>query len=247
MIVLRAISVALGGRPILSRVDATVREGEFVMVIGANGAGKTTLLDLIAGRTHVNSGSILIGNVDVTRLDERRRTAHIARLFQNPAVNVVSDLTVRENLLLAAKKGARVGLRVPSPRLPLVVEERLAECGSEFELLLDRPVHSLSGGQRQMVALVVATVHIPQILLLDEPTAALDPLAATKLLLFAKRLIEKHKITTIMVTHNQRLAVTMGTTLWVVAQGGIAQVYGEEKRGLAPEHLIGDINYAVLI
>lgn len=246
MIILDNVTVAIQGREILSSVSATVSAGDFIMIIGANGSGKTTLLDGIAGRIPISSGRVLFDGVDVSRSDERVRSRVVARLFQNPSVNIVPGLTVRQNLLLASKKGKSVGLSIPDWRLPTVILDRLAICGAGLEALMDKPMHSLSGGQRQMVALVMVTLEVPCILLLDEPTAALDPIAATQLLLFAKRLIAMHGVTVLMVTHDQRLAVTMGNGLWIISDGKIQNSYGNEKRMLVVDDLVGSIDYARL-
>lgn len=246
MITLCNLSVSRGGRPILSGVDATVNSGDFVMLVGTNGSGKTTLLDAIAGRIRLNAGSIMFDGVDVSQLSERRRARVVSRLFQNPAMNVVSGLTVRQNLLLAAKKYERMALRIPRIDLPDWIVEQLGLFGVDFNAILDRAMSNLSGGQCQMIALAMATLCRPRILLLDEPTAALDPTAATQLLCFAHKLARMHGLTVLMVTHDQQLAITLGNALWVITNGTIMRKYADEKKNLVVGQLIGEVDYRQL-
>ena len=246
MIKLDHINVTFDNQSVLRNLSSVVHEGDFITIIGANGTGKTTLFDVIAGRVKPSAGSIEIDGIDVTQSDERERSIMIARLFQNPSINVVPSLTVAQNLLLAWKKGQRMSFQRASTTLNDEIKNRLALCGGDIEKHLDKPMHALSGGQRQMIALVMATLRIPKILLLDEPTAALDPQAATNLLVFAKKLIEQHRITTLMITHNQQLALALGNKLWILHDGIIEREVGNEKQSLVTHDLIGDIDYKSL-
>lgn len=243
MIKIKNMSVALGNNKILNNIDATVNHGDFVTIIGPNGAGKTTLLDAIAGRLKSITGTITIDGNPIHDLIEQERSLLIARLYQNPSINVVPSLTVAQNLILASKKGSCMRLKKAQHKLDPATLERLVACDPELEKLLDKPMHALSGGQRQKIALVMATLHNPSILLLDEPTAALDPQSATQLLVFIKKLIEPHHITTLMITHNQQLARCMGNKMWILKSGSIAQELGTEKHSMHETNLINDIDY----
>jgi putative ABC transport system ATP-binding protein len=247
MIELKNISVHFGGIPIFHNLSVRIKAGDFVTIIGANGAGKTTLFDLIAGRIVPQSGRIIIDGRDVTPLRELERAPLIARLFQNLRLNTVESMTVAENLALATYKGRRVGLHKAMQSFPFqIVENVLRPLNGNIDDLLDKPMGSLSGGQRQMIALIMATLCPPKILLLDEPTAVLDPQSATKMLIFAAAFIKQHAITTLLITHDQRIALRLGDKLWVVQSGSIKQYDEEEKKKLAPEDLIGEIDYEAL-
>ena len=230
MIQLHNITVAFNDHLVLNNLCASVHQGDFITIIGPNGAGKTTLFDVIAGRIQPHDGTITLDNLVVTTLNEQKRSKQISRLFQNPNTNVVPSLTVAQNLMLAWKKGSPVRLKKVPQQLPQPILERLALCNLDTEKLLKKSMSTLSGGQRQTIALIMATLHIPKILLLDEPTAALDPQAATILIGFAKKLIEQYSITTLMITHNQELAMSLGNKLWVLKEGKIDQKFGLEKR-----------------
>ncbi len=248
MITLKNICVTYGKTPVLNNLSATIQEGDFITIIGANGAGKSTFFDVIAGNTKPLSGQLIVDDTDITNLDEKKRAAFIARLCQNPWVNVVPSMTVAENLALATFKGKSLSFKSAIKQLPLATIERVLKPMNEnIHQLLDKQMKSLSGGQRQMIALVMATLTPPKILLLDEPTAALDPQSATKLLVFAAKYIKEHKITTLLITHDPHIATQMGNKLWVLEDGVIKKEFGPEKRMLSTEHLIGEIDYAALI
>lgn len=247
MIVFKNIDVSFGTTSVFRNLTASIDAGDFITMIGPNGAGKTTFFDVIAGKVLPQSGRIIIDGVDVTHQHEIDRAAIIARLFQNPRLNTVASMTVAENLALASLKGRRAGVRSAMYSFPEeVLASMVRPLGIAIDDLLSRPMGALSGGQRQIIALVMATLHPPKILLLDEPTAALDPQAATKMLLFATSFIRQHGITTILITHDQRLALTLGNKLWVLRDGGIMQFDEQEKRLLEADMLIGDVDYAVL-
>lgn len=247
MIKLQNINVTFGDQHVLKNLTASVQKGDFITIIGANGSGKTTLFDVIAGRVKPSSGSIYINDIDMTQKNEAQRAISITRLFQNPSVNVVPTLTVAQNLFLSSKKGVSTRLRCVKKHLSDDIMQRIALCDSNIEKHLDKPMNALSGGQRQMIALIMATFQTPQILLLDEPTAALDPSAATNLLVFAKKLTTTYDITTLMITHNQQLALTMGNKLWILKNGVVSDEYGPEKIHLSTQQLVGDIDYKKLL
>lgn len=248
MLKLKNISVSFDKKEVLKNLSATVEHGDFVTIVGSNGAGKSTLFDLIAGRIKPVQGTIQLNGKDVTSLDERARSVSIARLFQNTHLSSVPTLTVSENLALATAKGRTAGLCDVMKRFPdHIVEFVLKPMGMDVDALLDRPMGLLSGGQRQIISLVMATLVPPKLLLLDEPTAALDPIAATKLLVFAAELIKKHKITTLLITHDQRIATHLGNKLWVLENGSISKIFGEEKKNISTSLLAGDVDYEKLL
>ncbi len=196
---------------------------ESVFIVGANGSGKTTLFDVIAGDCIPDSGKVLIDDVDCTALPAQQRVQWISRLFQDTSKNTVPTMTVAENLSMALYKGKRVGLRDGMHALeshptvmPLLKELKLAP-------LLHTPIGSLSGGQRQVIAFIMATLVPPKILLLDEPTAALDPVAAQAWLIFAKKFIKHHAITTLLITHDHQLASQFSRTIWTMDKGKLSQ------------------------
>lgn len=241
---LKNINVSFNNVPVLKNLSGNVERGDFITIIGANGAGKSTLFDVIAGKLQPHAGNIFLEGKDITTLNECARATTIARLFQNTHLSSVSTLTVAQNLALAGYKGRSTGLQNGMSNFPSdVVEMILKPMGLDNPALLNRPIGLLSGGQRQIISLVMATIVPPKILLLDEPTAALDPASATKLLVFAAAFIKKHNITTIMITHDQRVATHLGNKLWVLDGGVIKHEYGPEKINLSTEHLIGEIDY----
>lgn len=248
MLKLKNISVSFDKKNVLKNLSATLQHGDFVTIVGSNGAGKSTLFDLIAGRIKPEVGRIELDGQDITGLDERARSVSIARLFQNTHLSSVPSLTVSENLALATAKGRSTGLGNIMKSFPEhIVELVLKPMGMDVEALLDRPMGLLSGGQRQIISLVMATLVPPKLLLLDEPTAALDPVAATKLLVFAAELIKKHKITTLLITHDQRIATHLGNKLWILENGTISKTFGEEKKSISTSLLAGDVDYEKLL
>lgn len=244
---LKDIVVSFNNTEVLKNLSGTIQQGDFVTIIGANGAGKSTLFDLIAGKVTPLFGKVLLEGNDVTDQDEQARAPMIARLFQNTHLSSVPTLTVAQNLALAGYKGRTAGLKNGMSQFPQdVVEMILRPMGLDSDTLLNKPIGLLSGGQRQIISLIMATIVPPKILLLDEPTAALDPASATKLLVFAAQFIKKHNITTLMITHDQRVATSMGNKLWVLEDGVIKREYGPEKLTLSTQHLVGEIDYEKL-
>ncbi len=247
MLQLNNIDVWFGNNHILHQLSCTVERGDFIVIVGANGAGKTTFFDTIAGKTKPKHGHIILDGTNITHLNELQRAGMVTRIFQNTRLNSVGSMTVAQNLAIAhySRRSARLvnGMRdMPRKR----AEQLVRELGMDASIL-DTPMNTLSGGQRQLIAFVMATQLIPKVLLLDEPTAALDPQAATKLLHYAALFIKQHKVTTLLITHDPHIALNIGNKVWVLENGTISRQFtGEEKKHLNPDKLIGQIDYAQL-
>lgn len=224
----------------IRHIDLTLSAGEFVTVIGSNGAGKTTLLGAIAGSFPVDSGSIFLDGLDITNWPEYRRAALIGRVFQNPAQGTAASMTIEENLAMALARGRRRGLRLAvGERERRFFRERLALLGLELEDRLSDPVGLLSGGQRQALALLMATIAQPKLLLLDEHTAALDPKTAVKIQELTERIVADGRLTVLMVTHNLAQALHCGTRTIMMHEGEIVlDVRGEERAGMTVDDLL---------
>lgn len=221
-------------------IGLEVKEGEFVTVIGSNGAGKTTLLNLIAGTCFPDEGRIFIGGREVTLLPEHRRAKYLGRIFQNPLMGTASSMTVEENLAMAELRGKLRGL---SWGVAKRQRERYRELLKTLELGLDNRlsdrVSLLSGGQRQCLTLLMATLSLPKLLLLDEHTASLDPKTAEKVIDLTNRIVRENELTTIMVTHNMAQAINFGDRMIMLHEGKIQfDVEGEEKRRLTLEEVV---------
>jgi putative ABC transport system ATP-binding protein len=244
MLELRAATVAFSspGGPVVRAVDGisyTVPPGQFVVVIGTNGSGKSTMLGAVAGTVRLDSGTIRIAGRDVTAWSEHRRAALVGRVFQDPRAGTAGSLTVLENIAVAACRGRRPGLGWATDRtLRAEAAARLARIVPGLETRLDQPIGSLSGGQRQIVTLVMATWHRPELLLLDEHTAALDPAAADRVVQATARIVREGTLTALMVTHSLAQAASLGDRLLLVHRGRIAlDVEGAAKRRLTAEDL----------
>lgn len=248
MLRLDTIQVAFGQHQVLKNFTCQVNEGDFVVIVGANGTGKTTLFDVISGKLRPNGGKVFLQGKDITNLSERQRAHFFSRLFQNPLVNCVTSMTVEENIALALYKNQTVGFRHGLSGIsPLLLESISHFFDIPIQEVLRRPMGALSGGQRQMISFIMATLVHPTILLLDEPTAALDPQSATKLLRSAVRFIKEHSITAMMITHDPQLAQCMGNKVWVLGNGRVSKEFNEqEKEHLSPDKLIGHVDYASL-
>lgn len=247
MLKLNNIRVTFNQHDVLHNLSCTVEPGDFIVIVGTNGAGKSTLFDTIAGKIKPHEGTVTIDNTDVTQLNEQQRACMITRIFQNTRMNSVGSLTVAQNFAIAqyARRSARlIDGTAAMPRAH--AEKIILYLGMNINIL-DKPMSALSGGQRQLIAFAMATQHIPKILLLDEPTAALDPQAATRLLQHANAFIKRHKLTTLLITHDPEIALNMGNKIWILQDGKISQEYSaEEKENLNPSKLIGQIDYAAL-
>jgi putative tryptophan/tyrosine transport system ATP-binding protein len=247
MLQCKNIRVSFGNHRVLNNFSCEVRVGDFIVIVGPNGAGKSTLFDMIAGKVRPSAGTIVLDNQDITHGSEQERASVITRIFQNTALNSVGSLTVAQNLALAQYSRRAVRLKDGMSGMPLArAEQLLAQVGLPATLL-HKPMNRLSGGQRQLIAFVMATQQIPKLLLLDEPTAALDPQAATQLLVHATKFITAHAITTLLITHDPYIARTVGNKVWVLKDGAVVQQFqGNEKRHLDPQELIGHIDYEKL-
>lgn len=224
----------------LNGLDLHLKEGEFVTVIGGNGAGKSTMLNAVAGVWEVDAGRILIDNVDITHLPEYKRAKYIGRVFQDPMMGTAATMQIEENMALAARRGKPRTLRsgiTKAEREEYREQLRLLDLG--LEKRMTAKVGLLSGGQRQALTLLMATLQKPKLLLLDEHTAALDPKTAAKVLEATEKIVRRSGLTTMMITHNMRDAITYGNRLIMMYNGRIAvDVSGEEKKNLTVEQLL---------
>lgn len=215
----------------LNNLCLTLNEGDFCTVIGGNGAGKSTMLNAIAGVWPVDSGAILINGKDVSGLPEYKRAPFLGRVFQDPMMGTVANMSIDENLAIAARRGKRRGLRWGVTKTERnVYREMLAEFDLGLEDRLSSKVGLLSGGQRQAITLLMATIQKPQLLLLDEHTAALDPKTAAKVLELSDKIISEHKLTTLMITHNMHDAIVHGNRLIMMNNGRIIYDEREESK-----------------
>ena len=224
----------------LNGINLHLDEGDFVTVIGGNGAGKSTMLNMIAGVYPVDCGSIVIDGIDVTNLPEYKRAKYLGRVFQDPMTGTAADMQIEENLALAARRGKRRTL------LPGITAKERAEYKELLKILdlgleerLTAKVGLLSGGQRQALTLLMATLKKPKLLLLDEHTAALDPKTAKKVLDITEEIVAKENLITVMITHNMADAIRVGNRLIMMHEGQIVvDVKGEEKKKLTIEQLL---------
>ena len=224
----------------LQGIDLEVDPGSFVVVIGTNGSGKSSLLGAIAGSFPVDAGTIRIGTRDVTRWPEHRRARLVGRVFQDPFAGTAAELSVAENLALAAGRGGSRGLGwALGARLRREIGERVRELGMGLEDRLEQPIGSLSGGQRQALTLLMATFRAPELLLLDEHTAALDPRSADQVVRLSEAVIARERLTALMVTHSMAQAVSQGSRLLMLDRGRILHdLGGAEKRRLRVDDLL---------
>jgi putative ABC transport system ATP-binding protein len=229
----------------LQGVDLVMEPGSWVVVLGANGSGKSTLLNAIAGGLVPDRGTVRVSGRDVTHWHEWRRAALVGRVFQNPAVGSIGHLTVAENLAVAAKRGRGRGvLRNPLSRgRRRELADRVQELGLGLEDRLDTPVGALSGGQRQALTLLMATLVRPELLLLDEHTAALDPRSTEQVVQLTEAIIRKEGLTTLMVTHSMHQAVVLGDRVVLMHRGRIVDsIGGARKRQLRVEELLASFD-----
>ena len=224
----------------LKDINLTIEDGEFVTVIGGNGAGKSTMLNIIAGSIPVDSGSIVVDDIDITNLPEYKRAAILGRVFQDPMMGTAPTMQIDENLAIAARRGDKRGLKWGiSNKERVKYQELLKDFELGLEDRLSAKVGLLSGGQRQALTLLMATLRKPKVLLLDEHTAALDPKTAAKVLDITDKIIEKANLTTFMVTHNMKDAINHGNRLLMFNEGKIIlDIKGEDKKKLTVEKLL---------
>lgn len=234
------------GRPedeitVLNGLSLEIKDGEFVTIIGQNGSGKSTTMNLITGVMFPNEGTIELNGVDITHEKEHVRAQHFGRVFQDPMMGTVAEMSVLENMEIAYRRGQkhspfRWGFRKEN-------KEMFMNALKQFDLGLDNRLSAkagtLSGGQRQALTLLMATLKKPEVLLLDEHTAALDPKTAKRVLTLTDKIVRENKLTTLMVTHNMRDAITYGDRLIMFAGGKIVlDVSGEQKKNLKIEDLL---------
>lgn len=224
----------------ISDISFHMNKGDFVTVIGGNGAGKSTLLNAIAGVWPIDRGSIVIGGKDVTALPEHKRASYIGRVFQDPNKGTAPDMQIEENLALAYRRGKIRGLRWGVTKAEKeIYREKLATLGLGLEDRMNAKVGLLSGGQRQALTLLMASLSNPQLLLLDEHTAALDPTTAKKVLEISDEIVSANGLTAIMITHNMRDAIAHGNRLIMMDAGKIIfDVSGDEKKRLTKQDLL---------
>ena len=224
----------------LNDLNLTLNDGDFVTVIGGNGAGKSTMLNAIAGSFQIDSGKIVIDGTDVTGLPEHKRAAFLGRVFQDPMMGTAPTMQIEENLALAARRGQRRGLGWGITKAERAqYKELLHGLDLGLEDRLTSKVGLLSGGQRQALTLLMASLQKPKLLLLDEHTAALDPKTAAKVLELSDRIVEENHLTTMMVTHNMKDAIVHGNRLIMMYDGRIViDVSGEEKKKLTVPQLL---------
>lgn len=227
-------------RKALRDVCLHIAPGEFVTVIGGNGAGKSTILNAIAGIWPIDDGAIVLDGVNVTGLPEYKRAPYIGRVFQDPQMGTAADMQIEENLALALRRGKKRGLKWGVTKAEKEdFREKLAGLGLGLEDRMTSKVGLLSGGQRQALTLLMATLVKPKLLLLDEHTAALDPATAAKVLETTDKLVEENSLTTLMITHNMKDAIEHGTRLIMMNEGQVIfDVSGEEKQKLTREDLL---------
>ncbi|MBI5586036.1 MAG: ATP-binding cassette domain-containing protein [Deltaproteobacteria bacterium] len=225
----------------LREVSIDLKDGQFVTVIGTNGSGKSTLLSMMAGTILPDTGTIILAGKDVTRKKDFQRARYISRVFQNPFMGTAPDMTIAENLLLAHLRGERhyprIGLSTERLRF---FKDRIQELEMGLEGRLDTIIGSLSGGQRQAVSLLMATIREPKVLLLDEHTAALDPKSAAQILRLTRMFVERGRLTTLMVTHSMQQAIELGDRMIMMHQGRIIDDIPKKEKGrLTADDLLG--------
>ena len=224
----------------LRGLNLTLEDGDFVTVIGGNGAGKSTMLNAIAGVWPVDQGQILIGDADVTKLPEYKRAKYLGRVFQDPMTGTAATMEIQENLALALRRGDSRTLKAGiTKKEHAKYREMLATLGLGLEDRMTSKVGLLSGGQRQALTLLMATLKKPKLLLLDEHTAALDPKTAAKVLALSDKIISENNLTAMMVTHNMKDAIAHGNRLIMMHEGRVIyDVSGEEKKNLKVSDLL---------
>ncbi len=229
---------------LFNKFSLTVKRGEFVSVIGSNGSGKTTMLNIISGTLGIDGGRVLLDGADITRSPEYVRARRIGRVFQNPALGTSPKMTILENLSIAANKGRPYLLTFAVDKKKRdVYRESVSSLRLGLEDKMDVPVGMLSGGQRQALSLLMSTMTEPELLLLDEHTAALDPKTAETIMILTDRIVKEKRITAVMVTHNLRYAVDYGDRMLMMHKGGIVlDKAGEEKALLRVPDLLKIFN-----
>ena len=237
---IRGMSKSFGRNRVLDHINLDVKRGTVMGLMGENGAGKSTTLNAIAGVWSVDEGKIIIDGVDITKLSEHKRALYLGRVFQDPMTGTAATMSIEENMAIAARRGERRGLGWGITKKE---RERYKEALKELDLGLEDRLSSkvglLSGGQRQAITLLMASLKKPKLLLLDEHTAALDPKTAAKVLAISDKIIQEHQLTAMMVTHNMKDAIAHGNRLIMMHEGKIIyDVSGEEKKNLKVADLL---------
>ena len=229
---------------VFNGLNLNIEQGDFISIIGSNGAGKSTLLDTITGNITPDSGKINIDGKDITNMPKHKRGSFISKVYQNPSVGTAPSMTVFENLSMADNKGKTFGFSLGlNKKRKEYYRSLLKELGLGIENQMDTEVKSLSGGQRQCLALIMATLNKPKVLLLDEHTAALDPKTSKIIMDKTKEIVEKNNISTLMITHNLQDAIKYGNRLIMLHNGEIIlDIKGEDKQKLTPEKLLNIFN-----
>lgn len=225
------VKTIASGRHIMDNLNFSVYPGDFVTILGGNGAGKSTLFNAISGQLTLTSGSVQLNGEDVTTKSEEYRAKYIARVFQDPKLGTAPRMTVAENLLLAELRGKKRGLK--KRQLNQQKEcffEQCQKIGNGLENHLDTPTGNLSGGQRQALSLLMATIQKPDLLLLDEHTAALDPKTSKQLMALTEKTIEENELTCLMITHRMEDALNFGNRLIVLDSGQIKKDFNKEEK-----------------
>ncbi|WP_295672520.1 ABC transporter ATP-binding protein [uncultured Mucilaginibacter sp.] len=222
-------------------IDLHIKSGEFVVIVGSNGSGKTTLLDMVAGSVFPNQGSIIVDGKDVTKLPDYRRSQWIARVFQNPMSGTASDLSIIDNFRLAAIRTRAKGLTIGiNDTFKNQVKEKISTLGLGLENKIEQPMGTLSGGQRQALTLLMSVMDSCKVLLLDEPTAALDPRSAQVVMKTAEELIKDYRLTAILITHNLKDAYTYGNRLILMGEGLVMKDLGAQQKSALKQNDLFD-------
>lgn len=225
---------------VLKGIDLKVLDGQFVTIIGGNGAGKSTLMNIIAGNTYPQKGQVFIDGMEVTKMTPEKRSGMVSRVFQDPMIGTFAELTIEENLALAMKRGKIRGFgKAINSSSRQQFYEALSDLGIGLENRLQDKVASLSGGQRQSLSLVMATLLGSKILLLDEHTAALDPKIARKIMELTDKIVKKHNLTALMITHSMTQALEFGNRTIMMYHGKIVRdMFGDKRNSLSADELI---------
>lgn len=237
MIKLENISLKINNHILLNNLSIHADPGDFIIVIGHNGAGKSSLLKVISGQLNINSGKILVDGKDISKLTQQQRSCEISLVNQDPQIGTIGSMTSEENLALALYKCKKIGLR---NGLKILENSNILTTFNRFfanKDLLKKEVCKLSGGQKQILAAIMATAASPKILLLDEPTAALDPNATDQIMEFINQIAKENKLIIIMVTHDLDNAIKLGNKLWIMKEGKIYKTLNDEKKELNVEQI----------
>lgn len=228
----------------LDNLNLNVTDGEFVTIIGGNGAGKSTLFNVVSGSMLCDSGNIELDGKDITYMPEHKRAAFIGRIFQDPMKGTAPNMTVGENLIIAYMRSTKKHImKVPTKKDKSIIREKLSELGLGLEDRMNTKIGLLSGGQRQAITLIMATLVKPKLLLLDEHTAALDPVSAKSVIDLTNSIVSDNKITTLMITHNISSALALGSRTVMMDSGSIAiDITGDERNSMTVNDLVKKFN-----